>query len=400
MTSGKRLLALAVLGALSLTGVSTVEADSLTYGNALVVRMGDGVTALASGAFPVYVDEYSPTGTLVQTIGIPSTSLEGNGTYFTGNPNATTEGILKVSQDGRYFTLGGYQQEFGTAGTPSTATSVAVPRLVARVDLGGSVAISAGITDAFSGQSFRSAATDDGSQYWLNGEDASTAGSNNGVRYVNSFAATTSTLIREGNSRSIQVAGSNLYYSTGAGTTRGVFGYTGLPTTAAAPSVTIAGGASPFSVQDFMVLDLDPSVAGVDTAYVSEGGSSTLIKYTSTDGTTWTAQGSVSTDLGGNIGKLQDVGAYLTPDGVRIYATNIPSPTSLSAGSISVLATLIDTNTTVGTGISASSFTQIATAGSNYVFRGTSVALPEPGSLGIIGATIMYLLRRRHRRTR
>src|SRR5262249_2788918 len=70
--------------------------------------------------------EYPPTGTLVQTVTLPSAAGDAN--RFTLSGTATTEGAVTVAANGLSFTLGGYRAAvFDT--NPNASTSSAVPRV-------------------------------------------------------------------------------------------------------------------------------------------------------------------------------------------------------------------------------------------------------------------------------
>ncbi|HKO57190.1 MAG TPA: hypothetical protein VJ276_15040, partial [Thermoanaerobaculia bacterium] len=47
-------------------------AAPFTNGSVVVVRVGDGVTALSGNSAPAFLDEYSPAGTLIQSIPLPT----------------------------------------------------------------------------------------------------------------------------------------------------------------------------------------------------------------------------------------------------------------------------------------------------------------------------------------
>ena len=47
------------------------RAAGFTPGNLVVVRVGAGATALSNAATQVFLDEYSPTGGLVQSVPLP-----------------------------------------------------------------------------------------------------------------------------------------------------------------------------------------------------------------------------------------------------------------------------------------------------------------------------------------
>src|SRR4051812_39801489 len=70
-----------------------VNAAPITSGDLLLYRVGDGAAALGTAATAVFLDEYTTSGTLVQSIAMPTSSFSATG-------NSTTEGIISPSQDG------------------------------------------------------------------------------------------------------------------------------------------------------------------------------------------------------------------------------------------------------------------------------------------------------------
>ena len=85
-----------------------------TLGNLVVYRVGDGSAALGANATPVFLDEYTPAGTLVQSIAMP-TAVSGANKRLTASGNSTTEGFLTRSADGHYIVIPGYDAAVGTA---------------------------------------------------------------------------------------------------------------------------------------------------------------------------------------------------------------------------------------------------------------------------------------------
>ena len=77
--------------ALALTS-SLAAQQPFASGNLVVVRVGAGATALTSAAQQVFVNEYTPTGALVQSIALP-TLLERQ-----WKPDATLEGTTAVEE--------------------------------------------------------------------------------------------------------------------------------------------------------------------------------------------------------------------------------------------------------------------------------------------------------------
>src|SRR4051812_24363275 len=95
----KQLTILAIAAAIASTSVffgHLRAATGFTLGNLVVYRVGDGSAALAATATAVFLDEYTPTGTLVQSIAMP-TVVSGANKRLTASGTATTEGFLTLS---------------------------------------------------------------------------------------------------------------------------------------------------------------------------------------------------------------------------------------------------------------------------------------------------------------
>src|SRR5438094_2275132 len=105
---------------------SLAIAAPFTAGNLVIYRVGDGAAALGSGGTAVFLDEYTPTGTFVQSVAMPATGASGR---LVASGTATTEGFLTRSQDGRYLVVPGYD-----AALAATVTSTTAPRVIGRVD--------------------------------------------------------------------------------------------------------------------------------------------------------------------------------------------------------------------------------------------------------------------------
>src|SRR5437660_30566 len=167
------LVAVLVGSGVALVRAEPAPATDFGAGNLVVARVGSGDAALTSAAAPVFLDEYTPDGTLVRSVPLP-TANAGVNKRLTMSGSASSEGALVRSADGRYVSLAGYDADPGTASVSSTTTATA-SRVVARVDGSGSVDTSTAITDAFNGNNVRGAATDDGTRFWV-------TGANGGVR--------------------------------------------------------------------------------------------------------------------------------------------------------------------------------------------------------------------------
>src|SRR5438045_4016431 len=86
-----------------------------TRGNIVVVRIGDG-TAISSNfkALPVFLDEYTPAGGVVQSIALPTT-VNGLNKRFVYSVDESYQGCLTLSQDGRFLAMLGYDADPGAS---------------------------------------------------------------------------------------------------------------------------------------------------------------------------------------------------------------------------------------------------------------------------------------------
>ncbi|MGH9819709.1 MAG: DUF3616 domain-containing protein, partial [Pyrinomonadaceae bacterium] len=95
-------------------------AAPFTSGNLVIYRVGTGTGSLASSATAVFLDEYTPTGTLVQSIPAP-TAVNGANKRLTASGTATSEGLMTRSTDGNYLVFTGYDADLGTASITGSA---------------------------------------------------------------------------------------------------------------------------------------------------------------------------------------------------------------------------------------------------------------------------------------
>ncbi len=344
-------------------------------GNIVVARVGDGSASLSGAAAAVFLDEYTPGGTLVQSVPMP-TSVSGNNRILTAAGNATTELALTRSADGRYLVLTGYSTAPGTASVASSAATD-VARVIGLVGADGSVDTSTSTGDAFSGVSIRAAATADGINLY-------SVGASSGVRYqtLGSFASTqlntTPTVVR-----GISVAGGNLYVSASTSPFVGLSQVgTGLPTAAgqtvtALPGLTPAGG----SPNSFYLADLDATVPGVDVAYIADDRAAAGIQKWSLVNNTWVLNGTIT---GSGVRGLQ---GSASGSSVSLVAS--------SANGLNLYA-LSDNAGYNAAPSQATLPTALVTAGANTAFRGVALApvapVPAIASLapasGPVGTTV------------
>lgn len=176
-----------------------------TPGNLVVYRVGDGVASLTNDGSPVFLDEFTPAGALVQSIAMPTIASGANKQLIAAGLSPD-EGLLTRSVDGRSVVLTGYARDLGgTSSLPGT-NAATVNRTVGRVDFNGSIDSGIALSDFASGGSPRGAITIDGSAYWLTGETG-------GPRYLSSPANTTTLqLSNQGNNLTgVSISNGQLY---------------------------------------------------------------------------------------------------------------------------------------------------------------------------------------------
>src|SRR5689334_24253671 len=95
----------------------------LQGGDLVVYRVGDGTSALVNTGDPVFLDEYRPDGSFVQTIAMPSID-DGTNHAMIESGVATTDGGITRSADGRYLITQGFNVDYPPgAGTSITKTT-------------------------------------------------------------------------------------------------------------------------------------------------------------------------------------------------------------------------------------------------------------------------------------
>ncbi|MBK8600778.1 MAG: hypothetical protein IPN80_09760 [Flavobacterium sp.] len=333
----------------SLTQPTGLTADiiavpTFTYGNLVVNRIGTGAAPLTNAANPIFLNEYTTTGTAGITVALPSTT-SGNVNRILNSGTATSEGQLALSTDGQYLTVGGYDAVVGQASVNSTA---GIQRVIARVNSAGAIATSV-MPSTIHSSGFRSVVTSDGSRYW-------TAGNGVGVTSVlhqgNTTPVTPTTISSTlTNLRTVNIFNNQLYVSTGSGS-QGIYKVgTGVPTTTGQTSVISLPQNGMYAYQ---MVNRGGSnwncYAGTDSA-------PGIYKWSSIDnGATWTARGSVS-----NVLPIYGITAANNGTSVDLYATTVSSILKL-------------TDATAFNATIAGTISTIATAPTNTFFRGIAFA--------------------------
>ncbi len=363
-----------VLSLIAVAGIASAAiAGPLTPGNLAIVRLGDGAASLSGAAAATFIDEYTVSGTFVQTIAVP-TSASGANRALTMQGSSTAMGALSLSSNGQYLTFSGFDAAPGTASV-GTTTSAAVNRIIARMDMSGNVDTTTAMNAAFSGNQTRSAVTVDGTNFWV-------AGGNSGVQYVPFGAVSGTNQVSTGtptNLRVLNLALGNVYVSSASGTgTQGILQLgSGIQTTPASLAIlpnflSTTGGAGSF--YDYYFADANTAYVADDSAVAGLGG---LQKWTF-DGTNWNRVSTTAAPTGTRIRQMTGV----TVSGVTtLYITGDNGSSANSA---------FFSYTEAG-GFSG----PLASAGTNKAFRGIELIVPAPGSIALVGLGGLIAARRR-----
>ena len=345
-----------LLGILLVSFTMILNAGSFTPGNIVILRVGDGSGALSNAAAAGYLDEYTTSGTLVQSIPFPTADAAPNFRITFGG-SATSDGALTLSPNSQYVAIGGYQYAIGTASVATTAND----RVIALVDQSGNINTITKIF-GFSGGNIRGAVTSDGNSIWA-------SGSTGGVRYTTIGGdTTTSTLISTSTSqglRLINIFNGQLYVSASNTPYYGISTVgTGLPTTTGQSITILPGnlGVSGIGPYGFAISpDGNAMYVADDRATTSNGG---LQKWTLSAGT-WSLAYTLTSGLTVTAG-LRHIAVNWQLANPVIYAT---TSDAYSAGS--KLVSVIDAG-------SSSAFTILNAGTANIALKGIAFV---PGTI-------------------
>ena len=376
---------------------TSANAVNLTVGNLVVERVGvGGATLLASTAQNVAVLEFTTSGTAVQTITFPTTGAD----QMTDSGSATSNGNLN-SYNG-LVAVTGYNSPVGTTGVASSntkATSVLdnTGAVVNRTTYptGGPTGTP---VSPFSGNNLRSAIATGSNTFYASGTASGTPNTG-GVWYSDgaSFTQVSSTATGQPtNMRNVEIYNGQLFSSSGASTGYGIFSIgTGLPTSAGSTStlaINTAGiGTGTASPYGFVMFDTNRDSL-LDTAFIADDRSSAgggLQKWT-LSGAAWVNSYALLFDTVGGLTATAGSGIV----GIRGLTGSYDD----STGAFNLFATTTDASnnrivSVVDNGTAPTTFTTLASAGTNLAFRGIDImSVPEPSSATLLGLGFLALL--------
>ena len=217
---------------------------------------------------------------------------------------------------------------------------------------------------AFDGNDIRGVTSVDGTAFWASGNGSASTG---GVHYLKLGAlGSTQILAVPANARVVHVIAGQLYGSSGSGAFVNVFTVgAGTPTVAGQTATTLNGlpvvaGPSPYS---FVLADINPNVAGVDTLYIADdrapGVNTGGIQKWSFDGMTWKI---VTTFNNGVATGVRGLAGAVSGTVVTLLATT-------TEGSANTVVVFTDDQVNMNP-----KGTVIATAPANTVYRGIALS--------------------------
>jgi hypothetical protein len=115
---------------------TTTNSNAFTPGNLLVYRVGSGTSseALSNNGNSVYLDEYTQSGTLVQSVRLTKNTTSSSSLSIVACGLQTTEGFLTLSHDAKSVVIPGYYYYVASSSSLPGTTATLVKRVVALVD--------------------------------------------------------------------------------------------------------------------------------------------------------------------------------------------------------------------------------------------------------------------------
>ena len=371
--------------AFSPTASATTNASvSFTKGNLIVSRVNDGSSVLSANWTTVFMDEYTPSGTFVQSVQLPTAVSGSNQPIGISGNVRQMEGILNLSVDKQYLLTSGYKNN--AAGVPGTDGN---SRIIARVDVNGTVNSATQLNELTS--TVRGVVSTNGTDLWIgNGPAYTTLG-------ATTSATTPAPAVVLSTAQYMGAINMGIYdnklYNCGA-VAQNRFGYfnNNTPTTGNQTYTTLAsfdgsGGTVNNQIvnpNSFVMFDLDPTIPGVDVLYVAEdiynGGATTdntskgLTKFCKNATGLWVKKGSAACPTASN-GLTGLTGTYNASTGViTLYAVTESADGSGITTSTAPTSVVTITDNTGYNGTLAGTLTTKATSVLNTAFRGIAFA--------------------------
>jgi hypothetical protein len=329
---------------------SFASAAPFTTSNLVVTQVGSNTRAVAlnGSATEVLLKEFTPGGTLVQTIPLPSS---GSGTKLTLAGNVTYEGQLSFYNN--FFSMMGYD---ATAGASNVAlgTATTFPRVVMILDKNGNIDLTTRMTDTFpnndAGEAGPRSAVTNGTRIWMAGKASPNNVAFGAGHRTTTNGSTTSNIIWTGIGKSINVYNDRLFFH---GTTGILTPEVALPATASVSNAFILDFS--LSISDFCFTD-------PDTLYIADdSGTKGVTKYV-WSGSAWNPVETITAGLSTGV---RSIAGYKNAQGEdQVYVV-----TSTTSGPNSVFKLV--------PGEFGSQFSLVVTSGTHNRFKSVEVYVPS-----------------------
>jgi len=204
-------------------------------GNLAVLRVGDSSQTLTNSGNTLFIDQFTPTGALVNSVAVPDS---GDSALLVSGV-ASSEGELARSLDRALLAFAGYHADRGTVtGSLANQSGSAVPRGLATISAQGVYSLIQTSTTVYSGNNIRGATADGTNNFW-------TAGTPNGTYWFNPPQSPVNVQTNGGNTFAVRAVGGDLYFSTQKGTI-GIYTFQGggLPKSGTPTNLLFATGSS------------------------------------------------------------------------------------------------------------------------------------------------------------
>jgi hypothetical protein len=209
----------------------TVSSTALTLQNTnlIIARVGNGAQPLSDAGNSIFLDQYTISGTYLNTINIPDSGTDaivGRGTAGSTINSLGGMTTLTRSEDGRFLVLNGYRTNYDANSTAvlgaGGAVDLTIPRAVATLDPSSQYALRIDAMPGASGiglSAYRCAAFDGEGEYW-----GATGSTTIGCYYFGTNVAAGA--ITFNNARIVQFFNQKFYL---CGANLGVFHFPGKP---------------------------------------------------------------------------------------------------------------------------------------------------------------------------
>jgi len=379
---------LLLLAALGLTGASAPAQTAFTPGNLVVNRLGDGTATLSGTSTNITIQEFTPSGTFVQGIAIPGTGAGA----VSDSGSATSNGYINTF--GNTTFVPGYQAPVGTASVTGTA-STAVPRAVVQIGDNGVISGTSLAGTGWTANNFRSAIGVNGMLFG----SGTASGANSGVRYFDGPDSTLRISSTITNVRNLEVYGNQLMFSTGSATagiyTLGAVSSLDITSADQNTATLLIPSASPYG----FYINLNQGVAFVADDGIGASAGIRRFDFNSNSNSwdpTWSFR----------LNTVDNSFSTLTSGVVSVRGLAVEFDESQSLFNLFATTTTTSNNQLIGfsdglvsTRVAGDTYTVLANAGANYVFRGVDfAAVPEPGTLALLLLGVGFVLRLARRR--